>query len=175
MEFESNRTFSQDGQCYYFIHTYPPTHWPITTYLLTYLSTHPPTYLPTYYNIPTYPPNNLFITTNQPTYLPTYLPIHPPIYFFITTCPPTHPPTYLLVPTHPPTLLDAPPSFLMDSTVSPKVTIVEGQGVRARSLARNTLGVEEHVEAPGWGLGRWQESQLLAQTCTKPNNKFVNV
>jgi hypothetical protein len=31
---------------------------------------------------------------------------------------------------------------------------VEEQGVGARSLARNTLGVEGRAGAPGWGLGR---------------------
>jgi hypothetical protein len=31
---------------------------------------------------------------------------------------------------------------------------MEEQGVGARSLARNTLGVEGRVRVPGWGLGR---------------------
>ncbi len=30
----------------------------------------------------------------------------------------------------------------------------EEQGVEARSLAHNTLGVEGHARAPRWGLGR---------------------
>jgi hypothetical protein len=34
--------------------------------------------------------------------------------------------------------------------MSPKVKIVEGEGVGARSLACNTSGVEGHVEAQGW-------------------------
>jgi hypothetical protein len=38
---------------------------------------------------------------------------------------------------------------LMDSIVSPKVKTTEGEIVRARSLARNTSGVEGHVGAPG--------------------------
>jgi len=42
----------------------------------------------------------------------------------------------------------------MDSTSSPKVNIVEGEGVGVRFLARNTLGVEGHVGALGWGLRR---------------------
>jgi hypothetical protein len=37
---------------------------------------------------------------------------------------------------------DAPPSSLMDSTASPKLKTVEGEGVGARSLIRNTSGVE---------------------------------
>jgi hypothetical protein len=45
---------------------------------------------------------------------------------------------------------DAPPSSLMDSTTSPKVKIAEGKGVGARSLARNTSGVEGRARAPGW-------------------------
>jgi hypothetical protein len=39
---------------------------------------------------------------------------------------------------------------LMDLTASPKVKTIEGEGVGARSLARNTLKVEGHVGAPGW-------------------------
>jgi len=38
----------------------------------------------------------------------------------------------------------------MDSIVSPKLKIIEGGGVGARSLARSTSGVEGHVKAPGW-------------------------
>jgi hypothetical protein len=40
---------------------------------------------------------------------------------------------------------DAPPTLLMDSTMSPKCENTEGQGVQAHSLARNTLGVERCV------------------------------
>ncbi len=46
-------------------------------------------------------------------------------------------------------MYDASPSSLMDSIVSPKVKTTEGEIVRARSLARNTSGVEGHVGAPG--------------------------
>jgi hypothetical protein len=45
---------------------------------------------------------------------------------------------------------DAPPSSLMDSTMNPKVKIVEGEGVGVRSLARNTLGVKGCAGAPRW-------------------------
>ncbi len=45
--------------------------------------------------------------------------------------------------------LDAPPSSLMDSTMSPKVKTMEG-GVRARSLAHSISGVEGRVGIPGW-------------------------
>ncbi len=44
---------------------------------------------------------------------------------------------------------DTPPSFFMDSIVSPKV-ITKGEGVGACSLAHNTLRVEGRVGAPGW-------------------------
>jgi hypothetical protein len=47
-------------------------------------------------------------------------------------------------------VVDAPLSSLMDSTASPKVKTTKGEGVGARSLVRSTLGVEGHVEAPGW-------------------------
>jgi len=38
----------------------------------------------------------------------------------------------------------------MDSTSSPKVKRAKGKGVRACSLAYNTLGVERRVGVPGW-------------------------
>jgi len=38
----------------------------------------------------------------------------------------------------------------MDSIVSPKVKTVEGEGVGAPSLARNTLGVKGRAGAQGW-------------------------
>ncbi len=47
-------------------------------------------------------------------------------------------------------MYDAPPSSLMDSTMSPKVKTTEGKGVGARSLACNILGVEGRVGAMGW-------------------------
>jgi hypothetical protein len=48
------------------------------------------------------------------------------------------------------TNIDAPPSSLMDSIVNPKVKTMEGEGVGARSLACNTLGVEGRARALGW-------------------------
>jgi len=38
----------------------------------------------------------------------------------------------------------------MDSITSPKVKTMEGEGVMACYLTRNTLGVKGHVGAPGW-------------------------
>jgi hypothetical protein len=45
---------------------------------------------------------------------------------------------------------DAPPSSSMDLTASPKVKIVEGEGVGAHSLAYSTLGVKGRAGASGW-------------------------
>jgi hypothetical protein len=45
---------------------------------------------------------------------------------------------------------DTPPSSLMDSIANPKVKTPGGEGVGARSLACNTLGVEGHAGASGW-------------------------
>ncbi len=41
---------------------------------------------------------------------------------------------------------DTPLSSLMDSNANPKVKTMEGEGVRVRSLARSTLGVEGVLE-----------------------------
>jgi hypothetical protein len=46
--------------------------------------------------------------------------------------------------------IDAPPSSLMDSAVSPKRKTTEGKGIGARSLACNTSRVEGRVGALGW-------------------------
>jgi hypothetical protein len=47
-------------------------------------------------------------------------------------------------------IIDALPSSLMDSTMNPRVKTTEGEGIGARSLARNTLEVEGRAGAPGW-------------------------
>ncbi len=47
-------------------------------------------------------------------------------------------------------ITDAPPSSLMDSTVSPKVKTLEGEWVAACSLACNISRVKGCVGAPGW-------------------------
>jgi hypothetical protein len=47
----------------------------------------------------------------------------------------------------------------MDSIVSPKVKITEGEGVGVRFLVRNTFGVEGCAGAPRW---------------TKMNDKLFN-
>jgi len=38
----------------------------------------------------------------------------------------------------------------MDLTMSPKVKVIEGEGIGVRSLARSTLGVEECAGVPRW-------------------------
>jgi hypothetical protein len=58
MGFWSNITFNQDGQCYYNQMGHP-------TYLLTYYNL-PTYYLPTYYNLPTF----VFTYLLQPIRLP---------------------------------------------------------------------------------------------------------
>jgi hypothetical protein len=69
--------------------------------------------------------------------------------------------------------IDAPPSSLMDSTVNPKVKTMEGERVGARSLARNTLGVEGRARATGWGLGRLTSNSISYMDLHKPNHKLV--
>jgi len=96
MEFYSSKTFSQDGQGYYYLPTitrlpiHPPARYNLPTYLLTYynlLATYPPTYLPTTTrSLPTHPSTSLPITTYLLThllinyYLPIYLSAHQPTY-----------------------------------------------------------------------------------------------
>jgi hypothetical protein len=71
------------------------------------------------------------------------------------------------------TSCNAPPSSLMDSTVSPKVKTSERKGIGARSLARIS-GVEGRVRAPRWGLGRLTSKSIIQTNLHKPNNKLVN-
>jgi hypothetical protein len=63
----------------------------------------------------------------------------------------------------------------MDSTTNLKVTIIEGEGVGAYSLVRNTLVVEGCVGAPGWGLGKLTSESIIYTDLHKPNNKLVSV
>jgi hypothetical protein len=65
---------------------------------------------------------------------------------------------------------DAPPNSWIDSTANPKVKTMEGQRIGARSLARNTSGVEGRARAPRWGL-RWVTSRsIIHMDLHKPNN-----
>ncbi len=58
---------------------------------------------------------------------------------------------------------DAPPSSLMDLTMSSKMKTIEGEGVGACSLVHNTLEVEGRARVPRWGLGR-----LTSKSITHP-------
>jgi len=69
---------------------------------------------------------------------------------------------------------DTPPSFLMDSTVSPKVNTMEGKGVGVHSLVRHTSGVEGCVRALGWGLGRLTSKSITNMDLHQLNNKLVS-
>jgi hypothetical protein len=71
-------------------------------------------------------------------------------------------------------LSDTPPSSVMDSVASPKVKTMEGEGVRACSLACNTLGVEGCVGAPKWGLGRLTSNSITHTDLHKPNNELIS-
>jgi hypothetical protein len=59
---------------------------------------------------------------------------------------------------------DAPLSSMMDSTISPKVMRMEGEGIGACSLACSTLGVERCVKAPRWSRKLHQASQFFTWT-----------
>ncbi len=62
----------------------------------------------------------------------------------------------------------------MDSNVSLKVKIVEGEGVGACSLARSTSRVEGLVRTPRWGLGKLTSNSITHTNLHKPNNKLVS-
>ncbi len=49
----------------------------------------------------------------------------------------------------------------------------EGEGIGARSLVRNTLGVEGHVGALIWRLGRVISKSITHTNLHKPSNKLV--
>ncbi len=58
--------------------------------------------------------------------------------------------------------------------MSPKVKIAKGEGVGARSLAHNTLGVEGHAKAPGWRLRKLASNSITHTDMHKPNIILVN-
>jgi len=62
----------------------------------------------------------------------------------------------------------------MDLTASPKVKTIEGEGVGARTLARNISGVERHARAPRWGVGRLTSKSIIHIDLHKPKNTLVN-
>ncbi len=63
----------------------------------------------------------------------------------------------------------------MDSTSSPKVKIMEGEGIGAHSLNCSTSGVKGHVGASGWGLGRLKIMSITHIDLHKSKNKLVSV
>jgi hypothetical protein len=62
----------------------------------------------------------------------------------------------------------------MDSTTSPKMKTMKGEGIRTRSMACNISGVEGCAGAPGWGLGRLASKSITHTDLHKLNNKLVN-
>jgi hypothetical protein len=66
------------------------------------------------------------------------------------------------------------PKLLNGFTISPKVKIMEGEGVGVRSLVPSILRVEGCVGAPGWGLGKLTSNSITHMDLHKPNNKLVN-
>jgi len=62
----------------------------------------------------------------------------------------------------------------MDSIMSPKVKTMEGEEIGARSLVRNTSGLEGHARALRWGLGRLTCTSITPMNLYKPNNKLIN-
>jgi len=58
--------------------------------------------------------------------------------------------------------------------MSPKVTTVEKEGVRARSLAHSTSKVKGCAGALGWGLGRLTSKSIFHMDLHKPNNKLLS-
>ncbi len=62
----------------------------------------------------------------------------------------------------------------MDSTASPNVKIVEGEGIRERSLTHSTSGIKGRAGALGWGLKRLISKSITHMDLHKPN-KLVSV
>jgi hypothetical protein len=51
---------------------------------------------------------------------------------------------------------------------------MEGKGIGACSLARNTSRVKGRAGAPRWGLGRLTNNSITHMDLQKPNNKLVS-
>jgi hypothetical protein len=62
----------------------------------------------------------------------------------------------------------------MDSTTNPKAKTMEGERIRAHSLACSTSRVEGRAGTLGWGLGRLTSDSITHTDLHKPNNKLVN-
>ncbi len=59
-----------------------------------------------------------------------------------------------------------PPNSWIDSNASPKVKTMEGQRVKAHSLAYNTSEVKGCAGLRRWGLGRMTSKSIFTWTCT---------
>jgi hypothetical protein len=70
-------------------------------------------------------------------------------------------------------ICDALPSSLMDSTMSPKVKTMKGEGIGARSLAHNISRVEGRVRALGWGLRRLISNSIIRIDMHKPKKSWL--
>ncbi len=70
---------------------------------------------------------------------------------------------------------DTPPNSLMDSTMNLKGENNKRIRSWACSLARNTLKVEGHARALGWGLRSVTSTSIIHTDLHKPNNKLVSV
>jgi hypothetical protein len=55
----------------------------------------------------------------------------------------------------------------MDFIANPKVTTTKGEGVGARSLVRNILGVEGHARVPWWGTKKIDKQVNYSQGPTQ--------
>jgi hypothetical protein len=71
-------------------------------------------------------------------------------------------------------LCDAPSHSLKDSNANLKVKTTKEERVGVWSLVRSTLGVEGHVGAPEWGLGRMTSGAIIHIDLHSLNNKLVN-
>jgi hypothetical protein len=58
--------------------------------------------------------------------------------------------------------------------MNPKVKTIKGERVGACSMVRNISGVEGHVGAPKWGLGRLISKSITHIDLHKPNNMLVS-
>jgi hypothetical protein len=58
--------------------------------------------------------------------------------------------------------------------MNPKVKIIKGERVGACSMVSNISGVEGHVGASKWGLGRLTSKSITHIDLQKPNKMLVS-
>jgi len=68
---------------------------------------------------------------------------------------------------------DAPPSSLIDSTVSPNMKTLEGEGVEVCSLVRNTSKVKGHARVSKWRLGKLTSMLITHTDLHKPKTSWL--